>query len=213
MIFVVEDPSLYSISVSTLFPHHCLQCGENQYASSDKRLTLQCIYASMPFPLMPLCTGLFVCTLLVAGLHVSLCLHCSVLQHRPLFQLLSALPSSSATILACRQPAVILDFALILVYCYTGLVYQIVLCPLSLQLSVLHSHTGITKSSVDPFSFGLRVCGTPLQTFTHFKFYWTKIQFFYGNSHFHTVAFIGITCCFNGFKTFMRCRICFSVII
>ena len=84
------------------FLHHCLQSGENSYASNDKRLTLQCIYASMSFPLMPLCTGLFVCTLPVAGLYASLCLHHSVLQHRLLYQLLSALPSSSAIILACQ---------------------------------------------------------------------------------------------------------------
>ena len=146
MIFVPKTPSLYTRLVSLHFSHHCLQCGSNWYASNDKRLTLQCIYASMPFPLMPLCTGLFVCTLLVAGLHASLCLRHSVLQHRPLRQLLSALSSSSAIILACQLACC--DVGLCPYTClllYWSCLPDCTLPSFFFEISVVHSHTGIRK--------------------------------------------------------------------
>ena len=83
------------------FPHRCLQSGSNSYASNDERLTLLCIYASMPLPLVPSCTGIPAHTLLVTGLLASLYLHHRPWQHKLLFQLLSALTSSFATIPAC----------------------------------------------------------------------------------------------------------------
>ena len=150
MIFASENPSFYSTSVSTLFliiacsaarirmhpmisVSHCSAYMRLCHFPLRHRALASLSARCQLLAFMPVYAYITVCYSI--GFHIG-CYQ--------LFLLLLQLYQS-----AC-QPAATLDFALILVYCYTGLVYQIVLCPFPLQISVVHSHTGIQNKEQTP---------------------------------------------------------------
>ena len=168
MRFASENPSLYSISVSTLFL--VIACSAARIHMHSMLSVLHC------------CACMRLC-------HFHLC-HYALASSPTRCQLLACMPVYAYTVVRysiglytncyqlfllflqlyqpAYQPVVILDFALILVYCCTGLFTSLYFALFFLQINVLHSHTGISKRKVDPFNFGLWARGTPLQTYIHF---------------------------------------------